>query len=182
VKGTGFLTFDYPDATLDDDQWLYLPALRKARRISASDRGDYFLGTDFSYEDIKKEGKIEISDYDFKTLGRDVVDGRRVILVEAIPVNKASAKELGYGKLVSWVDPSNWVVVKIQFWDIKLNEFKTLNASDIRLVDGIWTRHNLNVTNHKTGHYTEFVFSEVDYTSAVKDSVFSRQSLTRGAR
>ncbi len=182
VKGTGFLTFDYPDATLDDDQWLYLPALRKARRISASDRGDYFLGTDFSYEDIKKEGKIEISDYDFKTLGRDVVDGREVILVEAIPVNKASAKELGYGKLVSWVDPSNWVVVKIQFWDIKLNEFKTLKASDIRLVDGIWTRHNLNVTNHKTGHYTEFVFSEVDYTSAVKDSVFSRQSLTRGAR
>ncbi|MEH6557337.1 MAG: outer membrane lipoprotein-sorting protein [Oceanicoccus sp.] len=182
VKGTGFLTFDYPDATLDDDQWLYLPALRKARRISASDRGDYFLGTDFSYEDIKKEGKIEISDYDFKILGRDVVDGREVILVEAIPVNKASAKELGYGKLVSWVDPSNWVVVKIQFWDVKLNEFKTLNASDIRLVDGIWTRHNLNVTNHKTGHYTEFVFSEVDYTSAVKDSVFSRQSLTRGAR
>jgi predicted RND superfamily exporter protein len=182
VKGTGFLTFDYPDAALDDDQWLYLPALRKARRISASDRGDYFLGTDFSYEDIKKEGKIEIGDYDFKTLGRDIVDGSEVILVEAIPVNKASAKELGYGKLVSWVDPSNWVVVKIQFWDIKLNEFKTLRASDIRLVDGIWTRHNLTISNHKTGHYTEFVFSEVDYKSAVKDSVFSRQSLTRGAR
>ncbi|MEE9254559.1 MAG: MMPL family transporter, partial [Pseudomonadales bacterium] len=60
VKGTGFLTYDYPDAERDDDQWLYLPALRKVRRISASDRGDYFLGTDFTYEDVKKEGKVAL--------------------------------------------------------------------------------------------------------------------------
>ena len=58
VRGTGFLTYDYPNADTDDDQWLYLPALRKVRRISSSDRGDYFLGTDFTYEDIKKETRI----------------------------------------------------------------------------------------------------------------------------
>ena len=52
VRGTGFLTYDYADPAIDDDQWLYLPALRKVRRISASDRGDYFLGTDFTYEEI----------------------------------------------------------------------------------------------------------------------------------
>jgi len=62
VKDTGFLTYDYPDLETEDDQWLYLPALRKVRRISASDRGDYFLGTDFTYEDIKKSGKIEQQD------------------------------------------------------------------------------------------------------------------------
>ena len=61
VKGTGFLTYDYPEADKDDDQWLYLPALRKVRRISAADRGDYFLGTDFTYEDIKKESEHSCS-------------------------------------------------------------------------------------------------------------------------
>ena len=69
VRGTGFLTFDYPDPNKDDDQWLYLPALRKIRRISSSKRGDYFLGTDLTYEEIKKEQKIEITDYNFEAKG-----------------------------------------------------------------------------------------------------------------
>lgn len=182
VKDTGFLTFDYPAIEIDDDQWLYLPALRKVRRISASDRGDYFLGTDFSYEDVKKEGKIEIGDYDFNTLSKNAIDGRDMILVEALPINKVVAKELGYGRLVSWVDPSNWMVVKTQYWDVKLNALKTLTASDIHQVDGIWTRHQLEIHNHKSGHYTEFNFSQVDYQSPVNDSTFTRQSLTRLGR
>ncbi|MFT5768003.1 MAG: hypothetical protein ACI9DH_001830, partial [Halioglobus sp.] len=182
VKDTGFLTYDYPDVQLDDDQWLYLPALRKARRISASDRGDYFLGTDFTYEDIKKEGKIELSDYHFKTLKNELVDGRETLKVEAIPVDDATAKELGYGKVHSWVDRSNWQVVKAQYWDVMLNELKTTTISDIRKIDGIWTRHRMEVRNHKTGHHTEFVFSDVDYQTPVVDSSFTRRALERGLR
>lgn len=181
VKDTGFLTYDYPAAEVDDDQWLYLPALRKARRISASDRGDYFLGTDFTYEDIKKEGKIETGDYHFETLGKEVIDGKEVILVESLPVDTGTARELGYGKVHTWVDPVTWLVVKARYWDVKMNDLKTLNISDIRQVDGIWTRHHMEIDNHKTGHYTEFVFSGVDYQAPVSDKVFTRQSLTRGA-
>jgi predicted RND superfamily exporter protein len=180
VKDTGFLTYDYPDADKDDDQWLYLPALRKARRISASDRGDYFLGTDFTYEDIKKEGKFELSDYHFKTLKIGSFSGKEVLLLEAIPVNEETAKELGHSKVLAWVDPSNWIVLKSQSWDINQNELKTTLMSDIRKVDGIWTRHRLIVDNHKTGHHTEFSFSQVDYNTEVKDRVFTRQALTRG--
>jgi hypothetical protein len=182
VQDTGFLSYDYPDAQLDDDQWLYLPALRKARRISASDRGDYFLGTDFTYEDIKNEGRIELSDYHFKTLKTEIVDGRETIKVEALPVDDATAKELGYGKVHSWVDPSNWQVVKAQYWDVMLNALKTTTISDIRQIDGIWTRHRLAVQNHKTGHYTQFVFSDVDYNAPVEDSTFTRRALERGVR
>jgi predicted RND superfamily exporter protein len=180
VKDTGFLTYDYPDANKDDDQWLYLPALRKARRISASDRGDYFLGTDFTYEDIKKEGKFELSDYHFKTLKRDSLDGKEVLLLEAIPVDEETAAELGHSSVLAWVDPSNWIVLKSQSWDINENQLKTTVMSDIREVDGIWTRHSLIVDNHKTGHHTEFTFSQVDYNTEVKDRVFTRQALTRG--
>jgi predicted RND superfamily exporter protein len=180
VKDTGFLTYDYPDSDKDDDQWLYLPALRKARRISASDRGDYFLGTDFTYEDIKKEGKFELSDYHFKTLECGTLHGKEVLLLEAIPVDEATAKELGHSKVLTWVDPSNWIVLKSQSWDINQNELKTTVMSDIRKVDGIWTRHSLIVDNHKTGHHTEFSFSQVDYITPVKDRIFTRQALTRG--
>ena len=103
-----------------------------------------------------------------------------LVLVEALPIDEATAKELGYGKVHTWVDPSNWLVVKARYWDVKLNDLKTLRISDIRQVDGIWTRHHLEIKNHKTGHYTEFVFSEVDYQLPVKDQVFSRHALTRG--
>ena len=178
IKDTAFLTYDYPQK--EDDQWLYLPALRKARRISASDRGDYFLGTDYTYEDIKKEGKVETRDYNFKTLSEETVDGKQVYLVEGTPKDKKVAKELGYGKAHWWVDPSNWVVLKAKYWDTKLNELKTLNMGDVRKVDGIWTRHTMKVVNHKSGHKTEFTFSEVDYEKEVKDKIFTRQAITRG--
>ena len=178
IKDTAFLTYDYPDN--EDDQWLYLPALRKARRISASDRGDYFLGTDYTYEDIKKEGKVETRDYNFTTLAQDTIDGTLTYLVEGVPKGKKIAKELGYGKAHWWVDPSNWVVLKAKYWDTKLNELKTLSMGDVRKVDGIWTRHTMKVANHKTGHSTEFTFSEVDYESQVKDKLFTRQAITRG--
>lgn len=179
VKDTAFLTYDY--VADEDDQWLYLPALRKSRRVSASDRGDYFLGTDFTYEDIKKEGKYDLQDYSFNTLQQEVRGEQKTYVVEAIPTSKTIARELGYGKIQFRVDASNWVVNKARYWDIKQNELKTLIVSDIRQVDGIWTRHKMAIKNHKTGHTTEFLFSEVDYQTAVKDRVFSRQAITRGA-
>ncbi|MEO0443457.1 MAG: outer membrane lipoprotein-sorting protein, partial [Pseudomonadota bacterium] len=180
VKNTAFLTYDYAGTDKDDDQWLYLPALRKARRISASDRGDYFLGTDFSYEDIKNEGKVELADYHYTTLGRDIVDGNTLLHIEATPIDKKVAKALGYGKVHSWIDTANWMTVKAKYWDTQLNPLKTLTINDIRQVDGIWTRHQLAVDNHKTGHRTEFLFSDVDYRTAVDDRVFTRQALSRG--
>jgi len=181
VKNTAFLIHDFPEVERDDDQWLYLPALRKARRISASDRGDYFLGTDFTYEDIKKEGKFEIADFSFKTLAKETLNGVDTIKLEAQPIDKKTARELGYGRQEIWVDTSNWIILKSEYWDIKLNPLKTLSVSDIRKIEGIWSRHNLKMTNHKTGHSSEFIFSDISYNKSIKNSVFTRQALSRGA-
>ena len=180
IKNTGFLTYDYPESNKDDDQWLYLPALRKTRRISASDRGDYFLGTDLTYEDMKKEGKFEIDDYRFKTVAREQMNGADVLVLESVPVSDDIAQETGYQKVRSWVDESNWIIVKAEYWDTNLNHLKTLNTGDIRLVNDIWTRHNLTIVNHKTGHKTEWKISEVSYTRAITDGLFQRNALTRG--
>lgn len=181
VKDTGFLTYDYPaEKVTEDDQWLYLPALRKVRRISASDRGDYFLGTDFTYEDIKKEGKLDPNDYHYETQRREQLHGRDTYQLSATPTSEAIAQELGYSKVELWIDQKSWLVVKANYWDIRNNRLKTLIADDIREIDGIWTRHKMTMSNHKTGHTSEFVFSDVDYQSSVKDSLFTKRSLSRG--
>jgi predicted RND superfamily exporter protein len=190
IKNTGFLTYDYADIKKDDDQWLYLPALRKARRISASDRGDYFLGTDATYEDIKLEGKLSLADFGYNSLRLETISpeertayglaDKEYLVIEGKPLTPEAAKELGYGRSLNWVDQDSWIIVKGQLWDVNLNPLKDLYVGDIRQVDGYWTRHKLTILNHKSGHKTEFTFSEVDYKEPVRDSLFSRQALTRG--
>ena len=180
VKGTGFLTYDYPDPESDDDQWLYLPALRKVRRISASDRGDYFLGTDFTYEDIKKETRIAAEDYVFSTLGTAEVDSHMTYLLEGVPVDRETAKELGYGRVLWHVDPEIWISRKTEMWDVNDNPLKTVTNENIENIQGIWTSLKLTAVNHKTGHSTIFTFAEVDYSAEVDDNMFEQRALRRG--
>lgn len=180
VKDTAFMTYDYPDEKRDDDQWLYLPAMRKVRRISASDRGDYFLGTDLSYEDIKLENRVSIKDYVRKTMGEDKINGHHCYVVQAIPVNKKIAKELGYGKVEQCVDSKIWMVRRSKIWDIRGNLLKTVTISEIHKVQGIWSNHRIDVENHKTGHNTLFIFSLIRYQDKTNRKLFTQQALRRG--
>jgi len=180
VKKTAFLTFDYPEVGKDDDQWLYLPAMRKVRRISASDRGDYFLGTDFTYEDIKKESKVTLEDYTRKTLREEEIKGNPTYVVEATPVNDEVAEELGYGKVIQWIDKNIWMIRKSEFYDVRGKPLKTIYTEDIKKIDGIWTAHRLKVDNHKSGHKTLFIFSNVIYDKEVRDDFFTQRALRRG--
>ncbi len=180
VAGTSFLVYDYPEPDKDDDQWLYLPALRKTRRISAANRGDYFLGTDLTYEDIKLGPKLSDVDYVHTTTGQEEVDGHACYIIESVPIDDKTAKELGYSKLKAWVDADKWMVRKGEFWDIGGNKLKTVSVRDIIQIDGIWTAHALRVVNHKTGHKTNFLFDNTDYQSPLEDEVFTEQALVRG--
>jgi hypothetical protein len=180
VKGTGFLTYDYSDEQQEDNQWLYLPALRKVRRISSSDRGGYFLGTDFSYEDMKKESKLSIEDYHHRTLGVEEVDGHRCFVVEHVPVSEEIARELGYGRVVSSIDPEIWMPRKAEFWDVQQRPLKTVYTREIRQVDGVWTAYRLEAENHKSDHRTFLTLLEVDYDTPVADDVFTERALRRG--
>jgi hypothetical protein len=180
VKGTAFLAVDHPEPDRDDDQWLYLPALRRVRRIAASDRGDAFLGTDLSYEDVKKETKVGLEDYTWRTLGEGEVEGRRCIQVEAVPVDERRAAELGYGRVVSWVDAEIWMVRRAEYYDRAGRPLKSARVSEIRAVDGVWTPHRIEVENRRTGHRTIFTVSDVSYAAPVPEEVFSESALRRG--
>lgn len=180
IKGTGFLTFDYFQTEQDDDQWLYLPALRKTRRISAANRGDYFLGTDLTYEDIKKGTKIGKDDYNFKMLRTETYHNKKCYVVEALPKNREIAKELGYGKVHFYIDPDIWIARKSVFWDIADNELKTIEASHIEKIDGIWSVIKIEAVNHKSGHRSLLTNSNIDYKTPIDENVFTERSLVRG--
>jgi len=180
IKDTAFLTYDYNDPKVEDNQWLYLPALRKVRRISASDRGDYFLGTDMTYEDIKLETRVSTADFNFQTLGTCDADGKPGLQIEGTPKTKEIARELGYSKTQFCVDNEIWMIRTSQFWDIKGNLLKTITISNIAQIQGIWTQQNIDVENHKTGHSTGLTFSEVDYQSPVPDDIFTTNAIKRG--
>ncbi len=180
VRGTAFLTYDYETADRTDDQWLYLPAVRRSRRISTSDRGRSFLGTDFSYEDLKKETKLDLADYRFAVLGEEQVDGHRCWLLEATPVDADTADELGYGRMLMRVDAELWLPRLVEYWTPGGQRLKTARLDQIRRVQGIWTPHLVEVQNHRSGHATRFRFSEVDYETEVPEDLFTERALRRG--
>jgi hypothetical protein len=180
IQGTAFLNFEYDQPDRDEDRWLYLPALRKARRISTSNRGEYFLGTDFTYEDISNETKINIKDYARRYLGSEPCDGYDCLVMEALPLNERIAQELGYDRVVSWVDPQMWMIRKTEYWDRHGEHLKTIYFRDIRQVQGIWTAHRLEAHNHQTGHRTLLISTEVDYQTPIDDDLFTLRALERG--
>lgn len=180
VRGTGFLTYDYPDPSVDDDQWLYLPALRKVRRISASDRGDYFLGTDFTYEDIKKEQKVELNDYHFVAKETKIQNGITLQVVEGTPISQEIADELGYSKVVWHIDKSIWMSRQTELYDLNGNHQKTITIESVEVIDDIVTATEILAVNHKTGHSTRLTFSEINYRDDVPESLFTQGRLRRG--
>ena len=180
VRGTGFLTFDYSSPTETDDQWLYLPALRKVRRISAADRGDYFLGTDFNYEEIKKEQKIEETDYVFEYTGIENVDGRDLFVVEGVPSNEDVADELNLSKIVWRIDPDVWMSRQTEYYDQNGNHARTISLEGVERISGFVTTTELYALNHKTGHSSRLTFTNTNYETEIPDTVFTQARLRPG--
>jgi outer membrane lipoprotein-sorting protein len=179
VKGTGFLTWNYEDESKDDDQWLYLPALKKVRRISSSKKADYFMGTDFTYSDM---GDRDIDDYTYAHIDTEVIDGIECYHLERLPKDDEVIKESGYGRTEIWVRPDIWMMVKAVFYDKKLKLLKELTVSEFEEIDGIWTAKKMHMNNIQKKHQTIFTFGNISYNSGLDDDIFSQRQLTKGIR
>ena len=118
----------------------------------------------------------------FALQGEEVIDGHKVLVVEATPVDRDVAKELGYSKVLLHVDPEVWMSRKSDFWDINGNPLKTVLNKSIEQIAGIWTTLRIEVENHKTDHKTALTFADVDYTTPIEDDVFTQPRLRRGLR
>jgi hypothetical protein len=181
IKDTAFLTYDYHEADKDDQQWLYLPSLRKSRRVSGAERGEYFLGTDFTFEDLKMEGRLSVADYDF-ALVEDPDAEANSVTVEGVPKTTAIARELGYGRIRADIDPSNWMILSYKMQDVKGKELKRLRFLEVHEVDGIWTHGVIDIENYKTKHKTRFEFSDINFTEPVNEALLDQRNLKRAGR
>jgi len=173
IRGTGLLIWGYTDPQKDDDRWLYLPALKKVRRIAGESKDEYFMGTDFTYDDI---GGREVDQDMHKLLGQEDVDGVKCYKLESVPVNKNDM----YGKKIAWVIPEKWVVARVEFYDKKGVLMKELKASDVRNVNGIWTAFVMRMDNYLEKHQTVLEIKEIKYNQAINDEVFTTITLERG--
>jgi hydrophobe/amphiphile efflux-3 (HAE3) family protein len=180
IRGTSFLVFDYADDSRANDQWLYLPALRKVRRIPASARGDYFLGTDLTFDEIRNDNRVTLTDWNFKLVGEADVDQRRCVLVDGTASDERIARELGYSRARWCIDPDAHIARRIEYWDRAGHALKTVDNRGIERIDGVWTASSIEVSNQKTGHRTRIEFRDAKFNVALADAVFTQQQMERG--
>ena len=114
VEDTGFLTYDFDEADRDDDQWLYLPALKKTKRIASSDKSGSFMGSDFSYADMTER---PLEKYEYQIVKEDAeIDGHPVWIIQSTPIDDEEIDETGYTKSIQFVRKDNYVVVQAKIW------------------------------------------------------------------
>ena len=172
VKNTAFLTYDYDDGARDDDQWLYLPALKKVKRIPSTDKSSSFMGSDFSYFDMTDR---DLEDYDFKLLKETEVRGHPAWMIESTPRNQAIIDESGYEKTIAIVRKDNHVLVRaINF--MTNGKKKYLDIKQLHQENGIWLIDEMTMTTKKgnrTLHKTILTFSNITLNGVIKDNVFT---------
>jgi Outer membrane lipoprotein-sorting protein len=171
VKGTNFLSFTHKSGP--DDQWLYLPALKRVKRISSRNKSGPFMGSEFAYEDLSSQ---EVEKYTYKYLRDDVYEGMETYVVERIPLDKYS----GYTRQEVWIDKAEYRPQKIVFYDRKNSILKTLTyAGYQQYLDQYWRAGEMFMENHQTGKSTRLVWSDYEFKTGQTDRDFDRNSLKR---
>ena len=172
VKGTAFLTYSHK--VRDDDQWLYLPALKRVKRISSRNKSGSFMGSEFAYEDISSQ---EVEKYTYKWIRDEVYGGRECFVVERYPVDK---KNSGYTKQAAWTDKSEYRVLKVDYYDRKDSLLKTLTTKGHkRYLNKFWRAHEMDMVNHQNGKSTKLIWSDYKFGAGLKDRDFDKNSLKR---
>ena len=180
VKDTGFLTYDYYGGDKDDDQWLYLPDLRKTKRIATSDKSSSFMGSDFSYADMTRR---VLDEWSYKLLKEDEVGEHKVWLIEAQPVSKAVEDRYGYQKSIVYVRQDNYMVVRAIHVLKSGNKVKYMEVKKLDQVDGIWVALETwmkTTRNKRTLHRTILTMDNVKYNQELDESSFSVRQLEKG--
>jgi len=179
VKGTGFLTYDY-DHRLDDDQWLYLPALHKSKRIASDDKTSSFMGSDFSYADMTSR---ELEDYHYRILKELSVSGRSCWVIESIPKTQKVVEDFGYTKSVLFVRKDCYVVVRSVNWVNESKRLKYMEVKRLEKINGIWTPLETHMTTKfgkRREHTTILTHANVRYNEAPEENLFSLRQLEKG--
>ncbi len=171
IKKTAFLNFTH--SLGDDDQWLYLPALKRVKRISSSNKSGPFVGSEFAYEDITSQ---EVKKYTYKWLRNEEYQGHKTFVVEQVPAYENS----GYTRRVVWIDQDEYRTLKVDFYDRKDSLLKTLTYKGYqKYLNQYWYPDEMFMQNHQTGKSTLLKWSDYKFKNGFKDRNFNKNSLKR---
>jgi outer membrane lipoprotein-sorting protein len=173
VRNTSFMNWSYDAEGKDDDQWIYLPALKKVKRISSDSKSDYFMGSDFTYDDL---GDRHPSEDTHKLIREENLDGEDCYVVESI----SKEEDYMYSKTLTWVIKDKWIGLKKEFYDEDGDHLKTLSVGKFEKIDGYWTILNSNMHNIQKDHKTVMELSGVKINTGIEDGKFTERIMKRG--
>ena len=179
LQDTSFLSHDNSDS--QDQNWLYLPATDRVRKLPASSRGDYFMGTDLSYGDIKDNFKFALEDWNFSLGEQQIQDGKRYYILQGTPKNSDIKQELGYASFTSKIDADTWFPVNIQYTDIDNAPLKVVSILALDKIAGTWIATHFSVFNSQLSHQTEIVLSDMQYLANLPGNLLTADELAYGA-
>ena len=177
VKGTVSLLIEHSAA--DDDIWIYLPALKKVRRLVSSNKKDSFVGTDFSYGDVIGH---KLSEWNYKLLREESADDMPCYVVEATPISDAVRGNSGYAKRVTWIRKDNYFAIKGDLWDEAGEPVKVFHMTELQEVDPArhkWQAMRLETKNLQTGHQTVIKFENFKVNQKVRDEYFTTRYMEK---
>ena len=171
VQGTAFLSFSH--ALEADEQWLYLPALKRVKRISSANKSGPFMGSEFAFEDLSSS---EIEKFSYEYLRDETLDGRACFVVRSIPQYESS----GYKFRDAWIDKEHYRLTKVDFYDRKGSLLKTLTQSGYKqYLNKYWRAEMFTMVNHQTKKSTELRWKDYAFQVGLSDADFNRNSLMR---
>ena len=171
VSGTAFLSFSHIEGP--DDQWIYLPALKRIKRIASKKKSGSFMGSEFSYEDLSS---FEIAKYDFKYLRDEACGDAQCYVVESYPKDKYS----GYTRLISWINQTELRTEKVEFYDRKKSLLKVMTIQQYEKFDNKYWRPLVSLMENKqTGKSTEMHWTNIRLKTGLTEDDFSKNNLKR---
>lgn len=171
VKGTAFLSFTH--ATQADDQWIFLPALSRVKRISSGNKSGPFMGSEFAYEDLSSP---ELEKYSYKYLRDETIDGNECFVTERIPRYEHS----GYSRLVEWTDKKMYQPRKIEYYDKKNALLKTLSFTGYQqFMDKFWRAQVMTMVSHQTNKSTVLEWKNDQFNVGLDSRNFNENALSR---
>jgi len=171
VKGTSFLSFSH--IVEADDQWLYLPALKRVKRISSVNKSGPFMGSQFSYEDL---ASFEVGKYHYRYLRDEMLDGKDTFVVENVPKYEYS----GYTRQLVWIDKARYIPLKVDYYDRKDALLKTQRFNNYKQYTGhYWRAHEQIMEHYQNGKVTLLKLAEYKFNTGLSDRDFDKSSLKR---
>lgn len=169
VKGTAMLIYDHENTS--DDMWIYMPALRKTRRIVSTEKGKNFMGSEFTNSDMSKPN---MNDFQYKILGTEGYEGKTCWKIESVCINETIASENGFSKKISYIEKGTWLCHKVEYYDLQGTLHKTQFIRQYKKqANGKYFAYQMEMKNEQNGRKSMLIIDKFQTGSTLPESAFT---------